>query len=165
MLKLLDYFKINAQKAYREIIAISESPCFLFSNDPELSSIETKNNYYYIHGFNRLIKHNKIEIDRIVWAFAYLEDELEKYLIRFYKDKKFVLTINADIQIPAFTLLVKSYHNEMLLTPSPSIQNLVEWYKTEACFTGLTISETQDENETEDEPIDSYRSNVKVICT
>jgi hypothetical protein len=69
---LLDYLKIHAQKVYREISSIIENPGFLFSNDPELVQREASYNYCYIHGFNGLIKHNRITEDRLLETFDVL---------------------------------------------------------------------------------------------
>lgn len=87
---MLEYLKIYAQKAYREITSIINNPGFLFSNDPEAMGREASCNYYYIHGFTRLIKHNRITNDRIVEAFKLLEDNIEIYLRKHYRNKKFI---------------------------------------------------------------------------
>jgi hypothetical protein len=140
---LLDYLKKNAQKAYKEISSIIEKPIFLFSNDPDLIKRESNYNYCYLHGFNRLIKHNRITNDRLLEVFGFLEDKIEEYLKQHYQSKKFIYYLNGDAQIPAFTLSVVSFHDYRQIMNSTDLIELIEWYRSNACFDGLRIIEEQ----------------------
>jgi len=168
---LLDYLKTYAQKAYREISSIVENPRFLFSNDPELTKREVSCNYYYIHGFNRLIKHNRITNDRLLEAFRVLEDNIELYLKKHYRNKKFIYYLNGDALVPAFTLSVLSYHEGLQIRDSVNLNELIDWYKSNACFEGLRIIETDQKESSEeisaaDESYpDTFRTYMKLIKT
>lgn len=161
---LLEYLKIYAQKAYREITSIINNPGFLFSNDPEAMGREASCNYYYIHGFTRLIKHNRITNDRIVEAFKLLEDNIEIYLRKHYRNKKFIYYLNADALVPAFTLSVLSYHKERQLVNSVDIDELVDWFKSHACFDGLKIVEPSQEELSTEIIDDGYPDSTKTYC-
>lgn len=166
---LLDYLKKNAQKAYREISSIIENPGFLFSNDPRLAKREASCNYYYIHGFNRLIKNNRVSNDQLIDAFRVLEDNIELYLKEHYRNKNFIYYLNGDALVPAFTLSVLSYHEGNQIKESMKLIELIDWYKNNACFNGLRILEVEQEKLSEeildDEYPDTFRSYVKLIET
>lgn len=165
---LLEYLNRYAQKAYREINAIFQNPRFLFSNDPELMKLEASANYCYIHGFNRLIKHNRITNERLLEALLFLEDNIEEYLKKHYKNKKFFYFLNGDALVPAFTLTVVSYHEGQEANESMNLGDLIEWYKKNACFDGIEIVEASKED-SEEEIVDDYpdstRTYVKLIET
>lgn len=165
---MLEYLNRYAQKAYREINAIVQNPGFLFSNDPELTNLEANKNYCYIHGFNRLIKHNRITNERLLEALLFLEDNVEKYLKRHYKNKKFFYFLNGDTLVPAFTLTVVSYHEGQEANESMNLADLIEWYKKSAYFDGIEIIEAS-EDDSEEEIIKDYpdatRTYVKLIET
>lgn len=149
---MLDYLEKHAGKAYREIHLILTSPHFLFSNDPTLIQNEVNHNYTYIHGFNRLIKHNRISSEKLMEAFSYLEQEIMKYLKKHYKDKDFVFYLNADVLVPAFRVTLVSYYGDQDLKESISLPELIDGYKENAYFNGLEIVEPEtDEEQTESE--------------
>ncbi|MCQ4088452.1 hypothetical protein [Saccharibacillus sp. JS10] len=156
---ILDYLKKYAQKAYREIHTITTSPHFLFSNDPKLIQNEANYNYLYIHGFNRLIKNNRISSEKLIEAFSYLEEEIVEYLKKHYKDKEFIFYLNADALVPAFTMTLVSYYGDQDLKESSSLTELIDWYKENACFNGLEIIE----NETDEEQIESESEDILPI--
>jgi hypothetical protein len=170
-MSLLEYLNKYAQKAYREISSIIYTPDFLFSNDPNLKRREGSLNYRYIHGFNRLIKKNRITIEILVNVFEYLGDEIEKYLKKYYKNKNFVLYINGDALIPAFTLTIISHYDDKQLEDCFGLDELIVWYKDHACFDGLVIIENESEElETKEESIeeeypDSSRTYSRLITT
>ncbi|CAM3548377.1 MULTISPECIES: hypothetical protein [Saccharibacillus] len=148
---ILDYLKKHAEKAYREIHLILTSPHFLFSNDPKLIQNEVNHNYTYIHGFNRLIKNNRISSEKLIEAFSYLEQEIMKYLKKHYKDKDFVFYLYADALVPAFRVTLVSYYGDRDLKESSSLPELIDGYKENAYFNGLEIVE----QETDQEQIES----------
>lgn len=153
---ILDYLKKYAQKAYREIHLITTSPHFLFSNDPELIQNEVNHNYVYIHGFNKLIKNNRIPSEKLIEAFSYLEEEIVGYLQKHYKDKGFIFYLNADALVPAFTMTLVSYYGDKDLKEISSLPELIDWYKENACFNGVGIIEDQ----TEEERIESESEDI-----
>jgi len=157
---LLEYLSKYAQKAYREISAIAQNPGFLFSNDPELVNRESIYNYCYIHGFNRLIKNNRISKDRLLEAFIFLENSIENYLKKHYKNKKFIYYLNADTLVPAFTITVVSFHKDPEFKEFMNLEELIDWYKEYACFDGLKIVES-DEEAIEENIEDDYPSSTK----
>jgi len=165
---LLEYLSKFAQKAYREIIQITNTPNFLFSNDPDLVDLEGRNNYRYLHGFTRLMKNNRIENEVVASALLIIEERIEDYLKNFYKNKSFIVYIYGDSLIPAFTLTVVSNHNNYLLNDNLEMTELVDWFKNNACFNGLEIIEGNEEaaedNEVPNQVI-SKRYYSKIINT
>lgn len=165
---MLEYLNRYAQKAFREINAIIENPGFLFSNDPQLLQREAIANYCYIHGFNRLIKHNRITNERLMEALMFLEDNIVSYLRKHYKNKSFIYYLSGDALVPAFTLTVVSYYKEQEIKKCMNLGELIEWYKKHACFNGLKI-EGAIQEERKDEIVDDYqdstRTYVKLIET
>ncbi|MEI7024910.1 hypothetical protein [Paenibacillus sp. y28] len=149
-MKIIEYIKQHAAKAYEQICSIAGQPRFLFSNDPALVSDEYRYNYQYITGFNRLLKRGRITTERIFYSFMFLERELESYLQNHYKNKSFVLYIPADTAIPAFALTLVSYHGEEQLVGNVDLEQLIEWYKENAYFDGITIIEEQQAAEEHD---------------
>ncbi|MGN8772465.1 hypothetical protein ACTNDP_23125 [Paenibacillus barengoltzii] len=87
------------------------------------------------------------------------------------QSKKFIYYLNGDAQIPAFTLSVVSFHDYRQIMNSTDLIELIEWYRSNACFDGLRIIEEEQERESEaistekQEPLDSFRSYSKVIET
>lgn len=169
---MLDYLSKYAQKAYREINSIITSPVFLFSNDPKLTKIEAGHNYTYIHGFNRLIKNNRITNDKLIESFEFLEEQIQTYLMKYYKDKDFIFYLNADALVPAFTFTVVSHYEGKKLIDSVTLSELIDWYKEHACFNGLEIVEkeiedgsTEEDNSGTETYPDSVRTYVKIIKT
>ncbi|OWR32315.1 hypothetical protein CDO73_01525 [Saccharibacillus sp. O23] len=151
---ILDYLKMYAQKAYREIHSLTTSPAFLFANDPELREREFYYNYFYIYGFNRLIKHNRIPSDKLIEAFTHTEEAIERYLRTYYQAKNFIFYLKADALIPAFTVTVVSYYEDEEAKENYSLLELVDWYTEKACFDGLKIIEDgtgEEHEEAEDE--------------
>ncbi|MDP9698351.1 hypothetical protein [Paenibacillus sp. FSL R7-0272] len=142
-LLILEYLKKYAKKAYGEVHSITTSPGFLFANDPKLREKELYHNYFYIHGFNRLIKHNRISSEKLIETFSYLEEEIEQYLKTYYKSKDFILYLKADSLVPAFTVTLLSYYEDEGLKESCSLPELIDWYKENACFDGLKIIENE----------------------
>lgn len=159
-----------AQKAYREIYSLTTSPTFLFANDPKLRQQEFYRNYFYIHGFNRLIKHNRIPSDKLIEAFTYMEEAIEQYLKTYYQNKNFILYLKADALIPAFTVTVVSYYEDEEIKENDSLPELVNWYKEKDCFYGLEIIEEEigeehEEAEDEDELPTTAKVYTKIIRT
>ncbi|AFC30432.1 hypothetical protein PM3016_3611 [Paenibacillus mucilaginosus 3016] len=116
-------------------------PNLLFSNDPSMTQQEYACNIRYIHGFNRLLKRDKIPHSYVVESLRYIERGLESYLQEYYRDKSFVFTVRADILIPAFTVSVVSYHGgePLLLPESVEFHELVQGYREKACFQGIPL--------------------------
>ncbi|WP_068775970.1 hypothetical protein [Paenibacillus sp. FJAT-26967] len=137
---MLDYLSIHAQKAYREIINITEHPDLLFSNDPALLASEYAYNSTYLFGFNRLIRKNRLTTPILAASLNGLMDGIESYLRRYYTAKAFVITVSADPLVPAFKLSVVSYYEERhQLDGLVSLEEVVEWYRANACWDGIKI--------------------------
>jgi hypothetical protein len=167
---ILEYLNKFAQKAYREIHSIITSPPFLFSNDPRLARSEATHNYLYIHGFNRLIKNNRITTDRLIEVFSFLENEIERYLMKHYAGKSFIFYLHADALVPAFKITLVSHYEGKAVKESVSLMELIDWYREHACFNGLEIVESEANNEgieTESEEVflDSVMTYIKIIKT
>lgn len=170
---LMDYLSKYAQKAYKEINSIITSPVLLFSNDPNLTKNEAGHNYTYIHGFNGLIKNNRITKEKLIESFTFLEEQIKIHLMKYYKNKDFIFYLNADALVPAFTLTVVSHYESKKLIDSVSISELIDWYKEHACFNGLEIVETeikegsseQDKSGDDESYPDSVRTYLKIIKT
>ncbi|MEK4431725.1 hypothetical protein MHB54_21420 [Paenibacillus sp. FSL M7-0802] len=163
---ILDYLKKHAEKAYREITKIITSPVFLFSNDPKLIGIEESHNFIYIHGFNRLIKKDRVPSDKLLEAFSFLEQEVELYLKKHYTDKEFVFYLSADALAPTFIITLASYYEDTsVVEQSIPLIELIEWYKENACFNGLEIIENKTNDKNIEAGSDSVRTYVKIIST
>ncbi|MFC9707240.1 hypothetical protein ACFTRD_03680 [Paenibacillus sp. NPDC056933] len=167
---ILEYLNKYAQKAYREITSIITSPTFLFSNDPALTRDEANYNYLYIHGFNRLIKNNRISSDQLIEVFSLLEQEIEAYLTKHYTGKNFIYYLNADALVPTFTITIVSHYEGMEVKESVSLVELIDWYKQNACFDGLEIITRQindESKEAESKEVlpDSVKTYTKIINT
>lgn len=130
--------------------------------------LEANANYCYIHGFNRLIKLNRITNERLLEALLFLEDNIEKYLKKHYKNQKFFYFLNGNALVPAFTLTVVSYHEGQEANEFMNLAELIEWYKKNACFDGIEIVEVSEED-SEEEMVEDYpdstRTYVKLIET
>ncbi|MEC0126489.1 hypothetical protein [Paenibacillus pabuli] len=167
---ILDYLNKYAQKAYREVTSIITSPTFLFSNDPTLTRNEATYNYLYIHGFNRLIKNNRISSDKLIEVFSFLEKEIEVYLMKHYTRKNFIYYLNADALVPAFTITIVSHYEDKEVQESVSLVELIDWYKENACFDGLEIITRQIKDESKEAESkgafpDSVKTYTKTINT
>ncbi|MFB8373678.1 hypothetical protein [Paenibacillus taichungensis] len=167
---ILEYLDKYAQKAYREITSIITCPTFLFSNDPTLTRNEANHNYVYIHGFNRLIKNNRISSDQLIEVFSFLEKEIEIYLMKHYTGKNFMYYLKADALVPAFTITIVSLYEDKEVQESVSLFELIDWYKENACFDGLEIiarqiSDESKEAESKGAFPDSVKTYTKTINT
>jgi len=82
-----------------------------------------------------------------------------------YHNKQFVLYINGDAVVPAFTLTIQSFYEESV--NCISLQELVTWYKENACFNGLEFVEAEEELGTDNEETfpDSIRTYKRIIRT
>lgn len=160
---ILEYLNSYAQKAYREIMSIV--------NDPNVTGHEANYNHLYIHGFNKLLKHNRISLEKVVEVFSFVEENIELYLKKHYIGKDFALYVNADALIPAFTMTIVSYYKGTYLKESVPLADMVSWYQTKAYFDGIEIIEDQIKSEDSvlEESIevipDSIRTYIKVIHT
>lgn len=162
---MLEFLRKYANKAYKEIEQITDNPNFLFSNDPRLIEVEARNNYKYIHGFTRLLKKGSINNNDVVKSLFFIESKIEKYLQRFYKDKDFILVIYGDIGIPSFTLTVFSHFDNENNDDRLELVELVDWFKNNALFNGLEISEEEIGGEQEQEDFKFKRYYTKIIIT
>lgn len=163
---MLDFLNKFAHKAYIEMRQIVEEPNFLFSNDPTLLQLEAITNYRYIHGFTRLIKKGTISVEDMAKSFLFVESSIEKYLKAHYKNKNFELIVYADIGIPAFTLTLTSYYESPMEQTSVDLDDLIEWFKLNAMFSGLeVIAEADDTKSNEDPGFEFKRRYTKIIRT
>ncbi|MGI2298146.1 hypothetical protein [Paenibacillus sp. GXUN7292] len=118
-----------------------------------------------------LFKHNRITNDRLLEAFKVLEDNVELYLKRHYRNKKFIYYLSGDALVPAFTLSVLSYHEGLPIKDSVNISELIDWYKSNACFEGLRIIETnqielsEEISDADESYPNTFRTYMKLIET
>jgi hypothetical protein len=164
---MIDFLKQRGQKAYREIRSILDQPEFLFSNDRELIRLESSHNLRYIHGLNKLIKNHKISNEEVKQIFLFIEDSIKKYLRGWYENKPFVYYVKADALIPAFVIWVASYHDSKQIEGTVPLEEIINWYYDHACFDGLSIIESSEEDleDSEEEPPEIAKLYVNVITT